>query len=345
MKKAFWIIALSALLVITGSPAIAAMNLKIGLPAPPSHPHTQSLQLFADYVKDKTNGEITIDVFPMSQLGGERSMTEQVQGGTLDMADITTAVLSNFVPQVAMLDLPFIWPSRGLAYTVLNDTEFKRVIFDLFPQKGMVALGYGENEIRDMTNIKLEVRKPEDVKGLKIRVMEAPVYLDTWRTLGASPVPMPFAEVYNAMQQGVIDAQENPIMTSVLMKFTEVSKYATILQYSLTATIKIINIDVWNRLTPDQQEILMQGAALATQAGREGSMKLSHQLVQQLQTEGKVKITRLTPEERDAFQKAVQPMYVDYDKKLGKIPNKEAYGRFAGMSYLKMLQEKVNQYQ
>lgn len=344
MKKAFCIIALTALVMVTGNPALAKMNLKLGLTAPPTHPHTIADQFLADYVKEKTNGEITIDVFPMGQLGGERSMVEQVQGGTLDIADVTTAVMSNFVPQVGLFDLPFIWPSRGVAYTVLGDSEFKQIIFDLFPQKGMVAIGYGENEIRDLTNIKHEVRTPEDVKGMKIRVMEAPVYLDTWRILGASPVPMPFPEVYNALQQGVIDAQENPILTSMLMKFTEVCPYATVLNYSLTATVKAVNIDVWNRLTPAQQDIFRQGAELAVKKNREGSMKMARGLIQKLESEGKVKITFLTPEERAAFQKAVEPVYDEYDKKLGKIPNKEIYGPYAGMSYVQMVKEKIKQY-
>lgn len=345
MRKSISILLACLFVASIANIADAKMTLKYGLAPPPVHWHAKSAVLFANYVKEKTNGEITIDVFPLSQLGGERSMVEQVQGGTLDMADITTAVLSNFVPQVALFDLPFIWPSRGVAYSVLNDSEFQKIIFDLFPKKGMYAFGYGENEIRDITNTKREVRTPSDVKGMKIRVMEAPVYLDTWRALGASPVPMPFPEVYNGLQQGVIDAQENPLLTSMMMKFTEVCNYATELDYSLTATIKFVNIDLWNRLTPQQQQIFHEAAALAIKANREGSMKMTLGFFDKVKAAGKIKITNLTAAERDAFKQAVKPIFTKYEKKLGKIPNKDEYGRFAGMSYLQMVQEKIKQYQ
>jgi tripartite ATP-independent transporter DctP family solute receptor len=345
MKKLASIVVAWCVLFGAGGPTEAKMNLKYGFIAPPTHPEVIAGQAFADYVKEKTNGEITIDIFPLGQLGGERSMVEQIQGGTLDMMDCTTAVLSNFVPQVALFDLPFLWPTREVAYSVLADPEFFKIFADVFPQKGMVAIGYGENEMRDLTNVKREVRTPADVKGLKIRVLEAPVFLETWKQLGASPVPMPFPEVYNALQQGVIDAQENPILTSVLMKFTEVCPYATITNYSLTELFHLVNIDLWNKLTKEQQQIFRDGSEMMIKKNREGGKKMLAEIIAKLETEGKVKITRLTKEERDAFQAAVQPVYAKFEKEVGNIPNKPEYGKFAGMSYLKMMQEKVKQYQ
>jgi tripartite ATP-independent transporter DctP family solute receptor len=345
MKRVLTMVLVCILVLCFCGIASAKMTFKLGMVAPPTHPQAKANLIFADYIKTKTNGEITVDVFPMGQLGGERSMVEQVQGGTLDMADITTAVLSNFVPQAALYDMPFIWPTREIAYKVLADAEFWKIMSDTFPPKGMVAFGYGENEIRDLTNVKREIRKPDDVKGLKIRVMEAPIYLETWRTLGANPVPMPFPEIYNALQQGVIDAQENPIMTSSLMKFTEVTPYATILNYCLTECIKIANVDVWKKLTPDQQKIFYEAAQIAIKANREEGLKMTSDIVEKMKSEGKVKVTQLTAEERAAFQQAVKPVYEAFDKKMGTIPNKPEYGAFAGKSYLQMAQEKVKQYQ
>jgi len=325
--------------------SFAQKKLKMGFVAPPSHPEVKAGQAFADYVKEKTNGEIQIDIFPMGQLGGERSMAEQVQSGTLDMMHCTTAVLSNFVPQVALFDLPFLWPSRGVAYSVLGDSEFFKIFADTFPQKGFMAIGYGENEMRDLTNIKREIRRPEDVKGLKIRVMESPVYLETWKILGASPVPMPFPEVYNALQQGVIDAQENPLMTSVMMKFTEVCPYATTTNYSLQELFQIVNIDVWESLTLKQQQIFRDAAAISIKENRENSMKMLSEVISKLEADGNVKVTRLTKEERAAFEQKVQPVYAKFEKKVGTIPNKPEYGRYAGMTYLQMIKEKIEQYQ
>ena len=344
MKK-LTILCLTFLTVAFSTAAVAKMTLKYGLAPPPTHPHAKAAVLFADYVKEKTNGEITIDVFPMGQLGGERSMVEQVQGGPLDMADITTAVLSNFVPATGVFDMPFIWPTREVAYKVLADPEFQKIIFDAFPKKGFVAIGYGENEFRDLTNTKREVRTPADLKGLKIRVMEAPVYLETWRTLGASPVPMPFPEVYNALQQGVIDGQENPILTSILMKFTEVCPYATVLNYSLAETIKFVNIDLWEKLSPEQQQIFRDAAEIAIKANREESKKAIEKFTAEVEAGGKVTITRLTPEERGAFFDAVQPVYKEFENKLGMIPQKDEYGKYSGQSYLSMTLDKIKQNQ
>jgi tripartite ATP-independent transporter DctP family solute receptor len=345
MKKLASIVVACCVLFGAGVQADATMNLKYGFIAPPTHPEVKAGQAFADYVKEKTHGEITIDIFPLGQLGGERSMVEQIQGGTLDMMDCTTAVLSNFVPQVALFDLPFLWPTREIAYSVLSDPEYFKIFADLFPERGMVAIGYGENEMRDLTNVKREVRTPADLKGMKIRVMESPVYLETWRQLGASPVPMPFPEVYNALQQGVIDAQENPILTSALMKFTEVCPYATITNYSLTETIRLVNIDLWNKLTREQQQIFRKASDMAIKMNRENGMKMLAEVTAKLEAEGKVKITRLTKEERAAFHEAVQPVYAKFEKETGTIRNKPEYGQFAGKSYLQMMQEKIKHYE
>ncbi|MBU2509870.1 TRAP transporter substrate-binding protein DctP [bacterium] len=325
--------------------ASAEIRLKYGLSAPPTHPHAKSSLFLSEYVKEKTKGQVIIDVFPLGQLGSGRSMVEQVQGGTLDIADVTSAVVSPFAAPTGLLDLPFLWPSRGVAYSVLHDTEFFNIYRDMLRKKDLVMIGYGENEFRDLTNIKREVRRPEDVKGLKIRVMEAPIFMETWRTLGANPVPMPFGEVYTGLQQGVIDAQENPLYTSILMKFTEVCPYATSLQYSLSSTIKLMSVNAWGKLTSEQQEILMQAARLAVQKNREENMNIVADTVGQLEAEGKVKVTYLSKSERDAFVEAVQPVYARFEKETGKIPNDKKYGRFAGMSYFQLFQEKIKQYQ
>ncbi|MFV0437780.1 MAG: TRAP transporter substrate-binding protein DctP [Desulfopila sp.] len=345
MKKTLSFIMLCVALAGTAPAALAKMTLKYGFVAPPSHPEVIAGQAFADYVQEKTGGEITIDVFPMGQLGGERSMVEQVQGGTLDMMDCTAAVLSNFVPEVALFDLPFLWPNREVAYAVMGDPEFFKIYSDAFPRRGFVTIGYGENQMRDLTNVKREVRTPEDVKGMKIRVMESPIYLETWRTLGASPVPMPFPEVYNGLQQGVIDAQENPIMTSIMMKFTEVSPYVTLTNYILTETFIIFNIDLWEQLTPEQQQIFRDGAAIMTKQNREEGVRVTEEMVAELEKGGTVKITRLTDAERAAFREAVKPVYGRFEKEVGMIPDKSEYGSFAGKSYLQLFEEKIKQYQ
>jgi tripartite ATP-independent transporter DctP family solute receptor len=207
----------------------------------------KGVDAFAKYVMEKTGGEIEIKTFPMGQLGSERSMAEQVQAGTLEIASITTAVLMNYVPQVAVMDLPFVFPNRKTAYGVIDDPEFKEKIFSYLPAKGFVGVGWTENEFRDINNTKKPIVKPADLKGMKIRVMNSPVYMDTFKLLGANPVGIPFPEIYNALQQGVIDAQENPFYTSILIKTTEVAKHVTDTNHCLTECIIIVGLDFWDR--------------------------------------------------------------------------------------------------
>jgi tripartite ATP-independent transporter DctP family solute receptor len=234
MRKLLVVLMCLALLLGLAGMAGAAMTLKYGHVGPLGHGQTVGVDFLAKYVEEQTKGEIVIKTFPLGQLGGERSLAEQVQAGTLEMATISTAVLQNFVPQTAIMDLPFVFPDRATAYAVIDDPAWQEKLFAYLPAKGFVGFGWTENEFRDLTNSKHPIRKPEDLKGLKIRVMESPVYLDTFKQLGASPVGLPFPEIYNALQQGVIDAQENPLFTSILIKATEVNKYATKTGHILT---------------------------------------------------------------------------------------------------------------
>ncbi len=328
MKIGFRVLmALTLIAFFAGLPAMAvaasSANVKFGHVAPPFHGQSKGVDAFAAYVKEKTDGRIDIATFPMGQLGGERSMAEQVQSGTLQIASITTAVLQNFVPQAAILDMPFIFPNRKTAYATLDDPEFQKKIFSYFPKKGFVAIGWTENEFRDFTNNKRSVRKPADIEGLKVRVMNSPVYLDTFKQLGASPVGIPFPEIYNALQTGVIDAQENPLLTSILMKFTEVTKNVTLTNHCLTECVIIVSPDYWETLSPEDQKIFREAAKIAIDTNRKVNADLHKKLpksgisVAEYCEKNGIDVIELTPEERKAFQKAMVPVWNKYRKKIG----------------------------
>lgn len=308
---------------VVPSAARADNQIKLGHVAPPFHGQHQGLLRFAEVVKEETGGAYNIQVFPLGQLGGERSMAEQVQMGTLEMAAITTAVLSNFVPEAAALDLPFLWPDRKTAYSVLGDPEFQEKFFGYFPPKGFTAIGYTENEFRHLNNTKRTIRKPEDVAGLKIRLIEAPIFLDAFKELGASPVPMPFPEIYNALQQGVIDAQDNPLYTSILMKFTEVAKHVTYTDHTLTECVIVVNSDFWKSLPASVQAVFRKAARVAIETNRsvtaaqfESLPKIGISIDEYCQENG-IEVIRLTPEERAAFRTAMSPVYEKYKPKIG----------------------------
>lgn len=326
MKKWF---ALTACLVLLLSlltvPALAGktMQLKFGHVAPPFHGQSKGADAFAAYVKDKTKGAIDIKTFPFGQLGSETSMAEQVQSGTLHMASITTAVLQNYVPQVAVMDLPFVFPNRKTAYAVIDDPAWQKKIFSYLPAKGFIGIGWTENEFRDITNTKRDIRKPEDLKGLKIRVMKSPVYLDTFKALGASPIDLAFPQIYNALQNGTIDAQENPLLTSILIKATEITKHVTNTDHILTECIIIVNPEVWKKLSPEQQKIFREAAKVAIKTNREVNKQLEDKLpksglsIPEYCKKNGVKVIDLTPAERDKFKEAMTTVWDKYKKQVG----------------------------
>lgn len=315
-KKAVLALAIGIFVALTWLPVEAKLVVKYGHVAPLFHGQHKGALAFKEYVEEKTKGEIEVQVFPLGQLGGERSMAEQVQAGTLHMASITTAVLSTYVPPLAAFDLPFIYPDRETAYRFLADKELQERFFKLCEPKGFVAIGYTENEFRDLTNSKRPIRKPEDLKGLKFRVMESPVYLDTFKTLGVSPVPLPFPEVYTALQQKVIDGQDNPLYTSVLMKFTEVNKFATISQHILTECLTIAGQHFWHSLKPEQQKIFREAAEVQIKVNREENARGAASARERAKAQG-VEVIDLTPAEREAFKTAMRPVYDTYRPIIG----------------------------
>lgn len=317
VKKTLWVVfILAGFIAFFAGLGDAKMIVKYGHVGPPVHPQHHAALAFAKYVGEKTNGEIEVQVFPLGQLGGERSMTEQVQGGTLQMTAITAGVLANFVPEIGIIELPFVYPNREVAYKVLDDKEVKDRFARYCDAKGFVFIGYTENEFRDLTNSKRPVKTPEDMKGLKIRVVEAPMMIDTFKALGANPTPLPFPEIYNALQQKVIDGQDNPIYTSILMKFTEVNKFATITNHILTECPTVVNRDFWSSLKPEHQKIFREAAEVQAKVNREGNAKNRVEALDKAKAQ-KVNVHVLTQKEREAFKKAVQPVHQKYRAQYG----------------------------
>jgi TRAP-type transport system periplasmic protein len=296
--------------------AEAKIVVKYGHVGPPTHPQHLGAQAFANYVTEKTKGEIEVQVFPLGQLGGERSMTEQVQAGTLHMTAVTSSVLANFVSEMGIIELPFVYPSREVAYKVLDDKDVKERFNKFCEPKGFIFIGYTENEFRDLTNSKRPIRNPEDMKGLKFRVIESPLMIDTFKTLGTNPTPLPFPEIYNALQQKVIDGQDSPLFTSILMKFTEVNKFATISNHILTECPTVVNKAFWLSLTPDQQKIFREAADVQIQVNRKGNAEGRVTALEKAKAQ-QVQVEELTAKERTAFKNALKPVYEKYRNVFG----------------------------
>ncbi len=224
-------------LVLGASVAMAApVTLKLGHIAEPDNVYGQGADHFAKLVIERSKGDINIQVYPSSQLGNQRDLVEGLGLGTVDMTLTGTAVMGNFVPEMAVFDLPFIFRDVNHAYKAKKGEK-----------QGMITLAIWENGVRHMTNNAHPIKKPEDMKGLKFRVMEQPVYIEMMKSLGASPTPMAMSELYTALQKGVVDGQENPLGHIATKRFNEVQKYLSLTGHTYASEPLLISAQAWNR--------------------------------------------------------------------------------------------------
>ncbi len=309
---------LVALLAVTlgASCASAAKTLKLGHIADPSNPYARGAQKFADLVAEKSKGEIEIQVFPSSQLGSQRDLVEGLTFGTVDVVLTGTAVLGNFLPEIAVFDLPFIFRDRQHAFKAL-DTIGMEMGVKLEPQ-GMKLLCFMENGIRNMTNNVRSIKGPEDMKGLKVRVMEQPVYIEMMKALGASPTPMAFSELFTSLQKGVIDGQENPAAHIYTKRFFEVQKYISKTEHAYAAEPVLISLATWNGLTPEQQEIVQEAADEARDWQRQLAIDEESEFWEKIAESGKCEILEAGEIDREGFKKATAKVWEMMESRLGK---------------------------
>ena len=221
-----------------------------------THPYSVGLNLLTPILEKKSGGAVKLQVFCCAQLGSERELAEGVRLGTINMTSVAAeGALPAWVPELQAFGLPFIIRDREHIYKVLDGSVGKELESKLNAQ-GFVVLGWWELGFRNMTSKDKPIRTPDDLKGLKMRVQEAKVWLGMMRALGAIPTPIPFGELYNALQQGVVDGQENPIVTVTSMKFYEVQKQIGLTEHTYTALPVLASKKWWDTLKPSQREVI-----------------------------------------------------------------------------------------
>jgi C4-dicarboxylate-binding protein DctP len=277
--------------------------------------HIVARDVFKPYVEEKSNGRLKVELYPNGQLGGDRQAIEAVQLGTIEMTIPAAAVLSGFEPKFQVLDLPYLFKTKEAAYKAL-DGELGQILSDLLIPLGMRNLALPENGYRHTSNNRGPITKPEDLKGLKIRTMENPVHMATFRALGANPTPISFGELYTALQQKTVDAQENPIPLVYTSKFQEVQKYYTLDGHVYAATAFLVNNDFFNSLPEDLQQIIIEGAQLYKDEQRKLSTQQDEEMLKELEKEGMI-INELTPEQKQAFIDATLTVYDEFEDILG----------------------------
>lgn len=289
------------------------ITIKVGHVLAPDHPYTMGLNKFAELVAAKTDNKVKVEVFHSSQLGNERDMIEGLQLGTQEMALVSTAPLSGFTSKFFVFDLPFIFETYEGAYKVL-DGKIGQDILSTLNDQGIMGLCYWENGFRHATNSKRDIKSPEDLKGLKIRLMENPIHMDTFKAMGADPTPMAFGELFTALQQKTVDGQENPVPIIWTSKFYEVQKHLSLTGHFYAAAPLLISKQFYEGLEPDIQQAIHESASEARDYERELLAQQNKDFIDKIKDKG----VNIIEVDKSSFKEAVKPVYDKYESEIGK---------------------------
>ena len=268
---------------------------------------------FCGEIEKGTQGRYKCQQFPASALGGEREQIEAVQLGTQDLVITSTGPVGNFVPEVKIVDIPFLFRDYTHARKVF-DGPIGQDLLTRFPGRGLIALVWTENGFRHLTNSKRPVVKPDDARGLKVRTMENKVHMDGYRTFGMLPTPMAFPEVFTALQQGTVDGQENPIPIITTAKFSQVQKHLSLTGHVYSPALLLVSQQVWNKLNEADRKVFQDAARASAAAQRRKVDEDDANGVAQLEKEGMQVVRNV---DRKAFQEALKPAYAAYAREFG----------------------------
>jgi len=292
-----------------------SVTLRLGHVAAPGDSYDVATIDFAEELEEKTDGRVKIELYGNGQLGGERELTEQIQQGTLEMGLITSGPVTNFVPELAILDLPFLFRDKEHFRSVL-DSEIGDELSDYMLDAGLRNLGYWENGTVHIANSNQPIKNPDDMSGLSIRTLENEIIVDTYKALESDPTSMPFPEVYTSLQQGVVDGFDGPYLVFSGNKFYEVQDYLSEVGIFHRAAFLLINDDVFQSLSEEDQEILAELAKKYTPIQRElnDDMELEFK---QTAIDNNVEILETDEIDREAFESAVGEVYEKYEAEFG----------------------------
>ena len=306
-------VASGAMLAVTVAPATAQTVLKMNISVSQNSHYGVAVDVLAREVEKRTNGRYKIQNFYSGALGAERESIEALQVGTLDLSMNSTGPVPNFVPEVAILDIPFLFKDYAQARATL-DGPIGQEMLKKFPAKGIVALAWAENGFRHMTNNKHPVLTPDDLKGLKMRTMENPVHMQAYKAFGIIPTPMAFTEVFTALQQGTVDGQENPLSVISAAKFEQVQKYVTLTGHVYSPALILMSKAQYDKLSAADKQAFLDAAKEAVKANRSRIDDDERKAVADLKSKG---MTIVETVDKAKFQAALGPTFIEFGKKFG----------------------------
>lgn len=254
MKRAVLVTLLSALLL--AAPSLAAVKINLGVVTKPGSAQNIAAEKFKELVEERSGGEIEVKIHHSASLGNETEILQQIQMGTIEMGVITVGPFDTFDPLVRVINYPFIFKDNAQADAILDGPLGQEILTSL-ESSGFKGLAFSENGFRNLTNNKRPVKTADDVKGLKIRVMQSALHKAIWQALGANPTPMPWP-IYSELEQGVIDGQENPLWVAEVYKMYEVQKYMTLTRHVYSGHIDVASLSWWKSLDPGVQDTIQQ---------------------------------------------------------------------------------------
>ncbi len=275
---------------------------------------------FAELLDKKSGGKIQLQIFPNGQIGGNREMIESMQVGALDMALPALPALGGFTDKTKVFDLFYLFDDNKQAEKIL-DGPVGQEVAKAVEAANIKIISWWTQGFRE-TTANREIRKPADLKGLKIRVMENPLHIEAWNTLGASAIPMAFSEVLTSLQQGVLDAQENPYQNIVNSGFHTVQKYIIETHHLYGPLPVVVSKVVWDKLAPEQQKIILEAAEETKVWQRAKQDEINNKLKADIQKTGKNVIIELTPEQKNEFRQKLAPLYKKYAPQMNGIVEK-----------------------
>jgi tripartite ATP-independent transporter DctP family solute receptor len=309
-------LAIGAMLIVglLGAGAVAGekVTLRIASVSGPQHHHNIALRWYAEQAAKQSNGSLDLKVMDGSQLGGERDYIEGMILGSIEMAQVSTGPIAGFIPEFDLFSLPYLFRNTDHFVKVINGPVGAK-FFDLLEKRGIKGLCWFDNGFRSVFNSKRPIRTPEDMKGLKIRVMESPIMVDTINAMGGSATPMAYGELYTSLEQGVLSGAENAPGNVFNDKFYEVTKYYSLTNHFRPPGVVAISLKVWNRLSKADQAILQEQAKALQTYEVDLTQKVEKESLEKLKAKG----MQINEVDFDAFQRAVKPVHGKFAARFG----------------------------
>ena len=306
VRTLFAAAAVVALLPLSAQAQVKERTIKFAFQNPKEHPQGMGVQKFADLVAQKSGNKMQVKLFPGGTLGGDVQTVSAMQGGTVEMTVLNAGILQSQVKEFAVYDFPFLFNNAQEADAV-TDGAFGKGLLQKLEAKNLVGLSYWDLGFRNLTNSKRAITKADDIAGLKIRVIQSPIYVDIFTALGANATPMPFPEVYPALEQKAIDGHENPATVIKANKIYEVQKYLALTRHIYNPQALIVGKKLWDKLNADEKALITEAAAQATTYQRGVSRTQGELAVEDLKKAG-MQVTELPPAEIAKLREKVKPV-------------------------------------